>query len=172
MILALHAMHSHYNKDRIPHGKGSTSSPPPPPPTDASSVRYLYILQLINHIYIYIYIYTHIHIIHISIYIYIYIYISLITYNIHTYIYIYIYSLSLSACAREALGSLPQCPFLPGVASPPRRSPSDDGGTRKKGQMGSALMGSLQKAHVLTEGLFGVLPLTYDYFPQKCQGVP
>ena len=26
MILALHAMHFHYNKDKIPNGKGSTSS--------------------------------------------------------------------------------------------------------------------------------------------------
>ena len=43
-----------------------------------------------------------------------------------------------------------------------------------KGQMGSALMGSLQIACVLTfdRGTFWVLPLTYFYPPQECQGVP
>ena len=38
-----------------------------------------------------------------------------------------------------------------------------------KGQMGSALMGSLQTCCFLTEGLFGILPLTYFHLPKSAR---
>ena len=41
-----------------------------------------------------------------------------------------------------------------------------------KGQMGSALMGSLQFSCFFDRGTFGVFPLTYLLYTQKCLGTP
>ena len=42
----------------------------------------------------------------------------------------------------------------------------------RKGTNGVSIMGSPQIQCVFDRGTFGVLPLTYFYFCQKCQGVP
>ena len=77
---------------------------------------------------------------YLSLYIYVYLRVYIHTY-IHIYIYIYIYNLPLSL----------QVHLDSTYLSVPQHASAHLG----KGQMGSALMGSLQISCLLTEGLFG-----------------
>ena len=109
----------------------------------------------------YIYIYIHIHL---SLSIYLSIYMSLsVSLSLYMYVCVYIYIyIHISAGSEQVHGGLHSEPR----AEPRHHVPPGDLG---KGQMGSALLGSLRIYCFFDRGTFWVLPLTYLYSAKRAR---